>query len=199
MTFSLLFVDDHPLYREGLRRALLDAMPDLRVIDVPDGPSALAALAANAELDLCLVDYRLADADGLELLAEIGRLFPAVARGVLCSAPTGEVAARAKDAGCLACLSKDRSAASLVTALSSLRDGHAVFDVPPTPTTVRRLTERRVEILRHAAGGLTNQEIADRLGISERTVKDHWSYIFLQLDVTSRAEAVSRAHRAGLL
>lgn len=199
MTFTLLFVDDHPLYREGLRRAVLDAMPELRVIDVADGAGAMASLATNADIDLCLVDFRLADEDGLSLLSAIGKQFPAVARGVLCSAPTGEVAARAKDAGCLACLSKDRSASSLVDALRALRDGHAVFDVPPTPTTVHRLTERRVEILRLASGGATNQEIADRLGISERTVKDHWSYIFLQLDVTSRAEAVGRAHRAGLL
>ena len=135
MTFSLLFVDDHPLYREGLRRALLDAMPELRVIDVADGAGAVASLSANADIDLCLVDFRLADEDGLSLLSAIGKQFPAVARGVLCSAPTGEVAARAKDAGCLACLSKDRSASSLVEALGALRDGHAVFDVPPTPTT----------------------------------------------------------------
>jgi DNA-binding NarL/FixJ family response regulator len=199
MTFSLLFVDDHPLYREGLRRALLDAIPTLRVLDVADGATALQTLKDDGNIDLCLVDYRLSDEDGVGVLEQIGKRFPDVARGLLCSAPTGELAARVRDSGCLACLSKDRSAASLAEALGRLFEGHEVFDVAPTPTTARRLTAKRVDILRLAAKGLTNQEIADQLGITERTVKDHWSYIFLQLDVTSRVEAVSRAHRAGLL
>ena len=199
MTQTLIFVDDHPLYREGLRRTLRDQLPELVVLDAADGEIALALLKAFPETDLCLVDYRLGSADGLSLIETIGREFPGVARGLLCSAPSSDIAARAEKLGCVACLSKDRDAAALVHALRTLFGGCPVFDVEPVPSAESRLSAKRLEILRLAAKGLTNPEIAELLSTSERAIKDHWGYIFLQLEVASRAEAVSRAHRSGLL
>lgn len=198
--YTLLFVDDHPLYREGVRRALSEAMPTLRIVLADGQTSALAVLASDADIDLCLSDFNLPDGDGLSLLGRVAQQHPTVARGLLCGEPDGAMARQARSLGCVACLSKDRDIASLVDALKTLFNGGAVFDVDPSqamggPT----LSDKRKDILRLAAKGLSNKEISQLLGISERTVKDHWAAIFDQMGVSNRTEAVSQALRERLL
>lgn len=202
-THSLLFVDDHPLYREGMRRTLAEALPELRVFVAEDEPSALATLKSNAEVDLCLADYRLGQSDGIALLRRIGADHPDVARGLLCAALTPELVQNAKAIGCVACLSKDRDAERLADALRRLFGGHTVFDEPVARRTAdgdpRTLSARRMEVLRLAAAGMSNKEIGRKLGIVERSVKDHWARIFEQLGVSTRTEAVGVAFRRNLL
>lgn len=198
--YTLLFVDDHPLYREGVRRALTDAMPALRIVLASGTVSALEVLGAEPDIDLCLSDFQLPDGDGLMLLGQVARQHPTVARGLLCGAPDPAMARQAKALGCVACLSKDRDIASLGEALHQLFDGGSVYDVEPAAVmAVVALSDKRKEILRLAAKGLSNKEISALLGISERTVKDHWSYIFEQMGVSNRTEAVSQALRERLL
>jgi DNA-binding NarL/FixJ family response regulator len=198
--YTLLFVDDHPLYREGVRRALTDAMPELRIVLASGTVSALEVLAAEPDIDLCLSDFQLPDGDGLMLLGQVARQHPTVARGLLCGAPDPAMARQATSLGCVACLSKDRDIASLGEALRKLFDGGSVYDVEPAAVmAVVALSDKRKEILRLAAKGLSNKEISALLGISERTVKDHWSYIFEQMGVSNRTEAVSQALRERLL
>lgn len=198
--YTLLFVDDHPLYREGVRRALSDAMPDLRILLADGHASALQVLAADQDIDLCLADFQLPDGDGLALLGQVARRHPTVARGLLCGSPDPAMARQAQLLGCVACLSKDRDIASLGEALRSLFEGGSVYDVAPSPElSVVSLSDKRKEILRLAAKGLSNKEISALVGISERTVKDHWSYIFEQMGVSNRTEAVSQALRERLL
>jgi len=196
---SLLFVDDHPLYREGIRRTLVETLAGLRVqvADTPD--NALLALRAEPDTDLCLADYRLRDADGLSLLERVGVEFPTVARGLLCAALTPELVQRARAIGCVACLSKDRNADGLAEALNMLFDGGTVFDTSNPEGSERIVTAKRLEILRLAAAGMTNKDIARKLGIAERSVKDHWAHLFEQLEVSTRAEAVGMAYRRNLL
>jgi DNA-binding NarL/FixJ family response regulator len=198
--YSLLFVDDHPLYREGVRRALTDAMPELRIVLASGTVSAMEVLAAEPDIDLCLSDFQLPDGDGLMLLGQMARLHPTVARGLLCGAPDAAMARQATALGCVACLSKGRDIASLGEALRKLFDGGSVYDVAPAAVmAVVALSDKRKEILRLAAKGLSNKEISALLSISERTVKDHWSYIFEQMGVSNRTEAVSQALRERLL
>ncbi|HIV70969.1 MAG TPA: response regulator transcription factor [Candidatus Aquabacterium excrementipullorum] len=198
--YTLLFVDDHPLYREGVRRALSDAMPGLRILLADRNASAQTVLAAEPEIDLCLSDFQLPDGDGLALLGQVARQHPTVARGLLCGAPDAAMARQAQMLGCVACLSKDRDIASLGDALRTLFEGGSVYDVAPAPALgTTSLSDKRKEILRLAAKGLSNKEISGLLGISERTVKDHWSYIFEQMGVSNRTEAVSQALRERLL
>lgn len=195
---TLVFVDDHPLYREGLQRALRDAMPGLRVLVAEGRHSALALLAREPDADLCLSDFTLADGDGLALLGELRAAQPALARGLLCAAPDAAMARRAKELGCVACLSKDRDIQGLVDALVALFDGGMVFDVAPASGPAH-LSDKRREVLRLAAKGLSNKEISALMGISERTVKDHWASIFERLGASNRTEAVSQAMRDRLL
>jgi len=198
--YTLLFVDDHPLYREGVRRALCDAMPSLRVLLADRVSTALTVLASDADIDLCLSDFTLPDGDGLGLLGCAAREHPLVARGLLCGAPDGAMARQAKALGAVACMNKERDIQSLGLALQTLFDGGMVFDVEPLPVVAgSSLSDKRKDILRLAAKGLSNKEISALLGISERTVKDHWAYIFDQLGVSNRTEAVSQALRERLL
>ena len=197
---TMLLVDDHPLYREGMLRALHDTLPALCVRLAGDSTTALVVLRGLPDLDLCVADYRLPESTGLQLLEAVGRSFPLVARALIGSVLTPEMARRAQLIGCVACLSKDRDAAQMSAALQTLFDGGTVFDVPPeTAAGTGGLSERRMEVLRLAAAGFTNRDIAMRLSVSERTVKDHWSYIFEQLRVANRVEAVTRAIQSQLL
>ena len=193
----LLFVDDHPLYGAGVRLTLEAALPELEVLIARTAAEALTLLASGLDVDLCLADLRLERENGFDLLERVRRLWPMVARGILCAEPTAEIARQARALGCIACLSKARDMEGLVGALDALFNGDEVFDAESERSV--GLSERRQMVLAFAARGLSNKEIARQLGITERTVKDHWSCIFEQMDVANRAEAVSRAHELRLI
>ena len=84
---TMLFVDDHPIYREGLQRAFMDALPDLRILTAAGSDAALELLAVTDDIDFCLSDYRLTDGDGASLLEEVRRRYPEIAIGLLCADP----------------------------------------------------------------------------------------------------------------
>lgn len=193
----LLFVDDHPLYRSGVQLTLARAMPDLMVELKSSSEEALSYLSAEPNVDLCLADFRLGGSDGLSLLDEVGRRWPTIARGLLCSDPTADLSRRARAIGCVACLSKARDMDALVDALANLFQGGAVFDGDEVPSAA--LSDKRRQVLELAARGKSNKAIARELGCTERTVKDHWARIFERLAVANRAEAISRAHELRLL
>lgn len=197
---SLLFVDDHPIYRDGLVRVLHLALPDLTITPVEGTAAALAHIDRGAEPDLCLTDYRLADGDGLALLVALRQRLPSMAVGILCADPAAWLVQRARAAGAVACLSKDRDAAALAAAIETLFDGGVVFDDGPRLHPAGPpFSLRRREILSMAAEGLLDKQIGDRLGITESTVRNHWQHMFTRLDVSNRTEAVSRAIRLGLI
>jgi DNA-binding NarL/FixJ family response regulator len=193
----LLFIDDHPLYRAGVGLALERSMPDLEIVLAGSAAEAIKVLEGGLDVDLCLSDLRLPGEDGFTLLEEVGARWPSIARGVLCAEPSAEIARRARTLGCVACLSKSRDIEDLTGALALLFTGEEVFDVESAGDIDLSLRRRRV--LEMAAKGLSNKEIGRELGISERTVKDHWAGIFGQLEVANRVEAVSRAHQLRLI
>lgn len=195
---TLLFIDDHPLYREGLQRSLRAAMPDLVVRTSPGYRATLDMRADLADVDLCLADYRLPDGDGVSLLTEIKRIAPSIAIGLLCAEPSASLAMRVRALGGVACLSKDRDTAGLVDALDTLFDGGEVFDQQTIPGS-GSLSMRRRELLVLAGEGLLDKQIGDRLSITESTVRNHWQHIFSQLGVGNRTEAVTKAIRLGLI
>ena len=189
MSNTLLFVDDHPIYRDGLSFALSQRMPDLHVLTASNGAEAID-LTLHAEVDLVLSDYRLPDEDGISVLRRISTVDPSVALGLLCADLTPSLARRASAIGAIACLSKEHDVDALATILQRLFQGNPVFDVDIEGFDTRPLTEHRIRIIRFAARGLSNKEIARELSITERTVKDHWTQIFEQLNVSRRIQAI---------
>lgn len=197
---TMLFVDDHPIYRDGLKLTLNETLPDLTILTADGVKSGLSMLDSTPNIDLCLADYRLPDGDGIALIEEARRRHPLIAVGLLCAEPTAIVIARARQAGAIACLSKDRDTEALAVALDLLFAGGEVFDDKPLPAShYATLSIRRRELLMLAADGLLDKQISDRLGITESTVRNHWQHIFTRLQANNRTEAVTKALRLGLI
>jgi DNA-binding NarL/FixJ family response regulator len=196
----ILFVDDHPIYREGVRRAIEGSRSEVQIFTAEGTGTALRLLAETPEIDLCLTDQRLQDGDGVSLARQIRELYPSIAVGLLCAEPTLSLVDQMKTIGAVACLSKDRDTASLCEAIDTLYNGGALFD-----DILRRiggnqsLSLRRRELLMFASQGMLDKQIGDKMGISESTVRNHWQHIFTQLNVSNRTEAVTTALRRGLI
>lgn len=198
-TYSLLFIDDHPIYRNGVVYALRDRMPDVAIHDVASLEAACEVLGRE-DIDLVLADYRLEVGDGIDALREIRARHPSIACGIISGEMSGQLSRLARDIGVVALLSKKRDVEALIDAVQSVIAGACVFDDQAlTANGSIPLTERRLEILRLAALGQSNKEIARRLDVSERTIKDHWSHILSRLEVSNRTQAVGAALRQGLI
>jgi DNA-binding NarL/FixJ family response regulator len=195
---TMLFVDDHPIYRDGLQRAVTEALPGLRILVADGTSSALELLSVTDDIDFVLSDYRLVGGDGVTLLEEVRRRYPGIAIGLLCADPTEAVIAKVKAAGAVACLSKDRDTDALAAAIDTIFNGGTVFDDSPLPHS-GTLSIRRREILLLAGNGQLDKQIGERLCISESTVRNHWQHIFTRLQASNRTEAVAKAMRLGLI
>jgi DNA-binding NarL/FixJ family response regulator len=195
----LLFVDDHPVYRDGIRRTLEAGVPDLRVTVAADAPDALRALREDGPIDLCLSDYLLPGENGLSLVTRIRELDPTIAVGILCAEPGEALADGVRAIGGAACLSKEMATDDLVAAVAAIFEGDEVFVTSRVAGEDRGVSERRRRILLAASKGLADKQISEQLGISESTVRDHWSHIFRRLGVNNRTEAVAQAVRARLI
>ncbi|MCS6963719.1 MAG: response regulator transcription factor [Thermoflexus sp.] len=202
MPIRVVLADDHPPLRLGLR-ALLSASPDFEVVgEAGDGETALALLE-RLQPDVAVLDIRLPQRDGLTIAREIRRRGWPI-RVLLLSAYEDEALIQeALAIGVDGYLLKQEDVETIAAAVRSAAQGLAAFSRPVLAKmrTLRGegLTEREREILALAAEGLTNRAIAQRLGISPRTVEYHLSQIFGRLGVSDRAAAVREALRRGWL
>ncbi len=194
---TILFVDDHPIFREGFCRTLEAEIADLSVLCAPDAATTLDMVRSEPDIDLLLTDYKLPDQDGLALIAEVRRSFPTIAVGLLCADLPFALLARARALGVVLCMSKGRPSGNLVAALRIVFDGGQAFE--DVPAVGGPISPRRQDILMLASKGHSDKVIGDRLGVSENTVRNHWKWIFDQLDVSSRTEAVGKAIRQGMI
>ena len=206
----LAIADDQALVRGGLR-ALLDGFAQLQVaVEAEDGASLLAALATQA-VDVVLSDIRMPGMDGFALLEALRAAGIATPVILLTTFDEPELALRAAAAGARGFLLKDASPEDLLEAISRVAAGETLLaPVSTDPVRARyayrdqseptdTFSEREVAILRLLAGGYSNREIADALGLAEGTVKNHLSTILSKLGVRDRTRAVLKALEAGLL
>lgn len=210
MPIRILIADDHIIIREGLR-ALLRTEPDFEVVgEAADGESAVAqALALKP--DVILLDMVMPRLDGLAAILLIKQNQPEARILVLTSFSEDDKVFPAIKAGALGYLLKDTSPADLLRAIRDVSRGeaslhpaiarkviHELERPPHRPPTPDPLTEREVEVLQLIAQGLPNQEIAERLNISERTVRTHVSTILSKLHLANRTQAALYAIHTGL-
>lgn len=195
----ILFVDDHPIYRDGLRRALEARIEGLEVAVASGATDARDKLAADASIALVLADYRLVDGDGLELISGLRASHADVAVGLLCGEPTQALAAQVRAIGGVACLPKELGTEELTDAVESILDGEEVFPSPVAGPGAPLMSERRRDILTFASKGWPDKVIGEELGITESTVRNHWHHIFRRLGVNNRTEAVTRALRQKII
>lgn len=200
----ILIADDHPLFRAALRAAAAAAVPDASIDEAADLGVALAALEAEPETDLALLDLHMPDSRGLTGLAAIRAQFPAVAVLVVSAHDDPAVVRRALDHGAAGFIPKSAPPERIADALRSVlacgrwvpeEMSHAVAAQrgdPEDAALARRLgtlTGQQFRVLGQLAEGRLNKQIADALGIQERTVKAHVSAIFEKLGVRNRTQA----------
>ncbi len=195
-TTTALVVEDHPLYRDALVNTVLGAGLGLRCRAVTTAAQARCELAPHGPFALVLADQRLPDGDGISLLAELAQTI--AIRVLLSGLDEPRLINQARLLGINAYLSKTLPPEAMVHALRRVMAGETSYprvhaSTPPS------LTERQLEVLRQVGRGRSNREIAARLGLGERTVKDHLSIIFIRLGVGNRAEAVAQAGALGLI
>jgi DNA-binding NarL/FixJ family response regulator len=202
----VLIVDDHPVVRDGLR-GVLDGEPDMQVVgEAGHGAEALARVRA-AGVDVVLMDLRMPTMGGVEAIKELRRIAPEVRVLVLTTYDTDRDVLPAIEAGATGYLLKDTPRDELVRAVRAAHRGEAVL----SPAVAGRLmgqvrapvqdalSARELEVLRLVAAGWTNREAAQRLFISEATVKTHLLHVYAKLEVRDRASAVAAGYQRGLL
>jgi DNA-binding NarL/FixJ family response regulator len=214
---KILIVDDHPLYREGVMTALRGQPLQALVLGASSASEALRILDDDPTVDLVLVDLRLGKEDGLEGLKQIGSRHPPIARMLISGHESPGIVRAAMGAGAQGFLSKSLSIGQVLRAIHTVLDGGVSWPTssqsPPAaepdtvPATDSRgpaavshgLTLRQLEVLSLLGRGNSNAEIAEALGIGERTAKAHMKAIFGALGVDTRVKAVIRARELGLL
>jgi DNA-binding NarL/FixJ family response regulator len=214
-TIRVVVADDQELVRSGFRM-ILEARPDLEVVgEAGDGAEA-ARLVERLQPDIVLMDVRMPQVDGLEATRRIVASGSTARVIVLTTYDVDEFVFAALRAGASGFMLKDVRPADLVEAIRVVARGDALLapsvtrrlldrfaDALPAagaerPTDLGALTERELEVLRLVALALTNAEIAQRLVLTEATVKTHVSSILRKLDLRDRVQAVVLAYDVGL-
>jgi len=207
----VLVVDDHPLYREGLVMAL-DTMDQVEVVgQAADGTTAVE-MATSLAPDVVIMDLHLPGMSGVEATRQLLACRPDTGVLVLTMLEGDESLFAAMRAGARGYVLKGADRGEIERALRTVAAGEVVFSSgvaasvtawfraggSTTQEPFPELTEREREVLDLVARGLTNTEIAARLVLSDKTVRNHVSNVFAKLHVTNRSGAVARARDAGL-
>ena len=208
----ILLADDHILVRQGTRE-LLEQERDLEVVgEAGDGEEAVRLVSTKCP-DVAIVDIAMPKLNGIEATKQIKMLHPATAILVLTAYDDDEYIFALLEAGAAGYLLKDVPISELIKAIRAVDAGEAVlhpaiarkvvnrFSQPAgelaQESALEQLTGRETEVLRLAATGMTNRQIAGELAISVRTVQVHLSNIFDKIGAGSRTEAVLHALRRG--
>lgn len=200
---TILTADDHPLIREGLA-AVLRAESGLQVVaEAANGEEAIEAYA-RLHPDIVLMDLRMPVMDGLTATRAILADDPNARIIVLTTYDGDEDIHRALAAGARGYLLKDMMRTDLLNVIRAVHRGQRGIPAPVAARLAQHtphigLTPREVEVLRLVAEGLSNAQIAERIGRTEGTVKVHLKNILQKLDVKDRTEAVTTALRRGFI
>ena len=202
----LLIVDDHPVVRDGLR-GMFEGEEGFEVVaEATNGADAISKARAH-DPDVVLMDLRMPEMDGVSAIRKMTELGIPARVLVLTTFDTDSDVLPAIEAGATGYLLKDAPRDELLRAVRSAAAGEAVL----SPSVAARLldqvrqpvketvSQRELEVLQLVASGATNRDVAERLFVSEATVKTHLLHIYAKLGVNDRAAAVGAAFEKGLL
>jgi NarL family two-component system response regulator LiaR len=209
---KILIADDHAVVREGTRQ-ILEKEPDFEVVaEACDGEEAVE-MASRTKPDVAIVDIAMPRMDGIEATRRIKKLNSSIAVLILSAYDDDQFVFSLLEAGAAGYLLKSVRGKEIVEAVRQVYAGESVLH----PTIARKvlnrfvpapgasqqqkpqeiLSQRELEVLKLASKGLSNQDIADKLTLSLRTVQAHLGHIFNKLQVSSRTEAVVHALKQG--
>ena len=209
---TVLIVDDHAVVRQGVR-AFLELQPDIAVVGDAEGGAEAVRLAAALAPDVALIDILMPSMDGVETTRQVRGVSPRTQVIALTSYHEDEHLFPALRAGALSYLLKDVEPEALALAVRRAARGESVLHPRVAARVVEavrqgsaeaqnlflELSERELEVLRLIAAGLANAAIAERLWISEKTVKGHVGNILGKLHILDRTQAAVLAWREGLV
>lgn len=207
MAISVLVVDDHPVFRKGVR-ALLEGSGDIRVVGEAGTGAEGIALAASLRPDIVIMDLMLPDMNGLEATGHIHQHTPDSRVLVLTSNNESDALVPALKAGATGYVLKSETRLELVNAVRAIAQGKPLVPVEFTSSLVSALVEkqpldlltaREMDVLRLIARALNNAEIATRLSIGEGTVKTHLNAILGKLHLVDRTQAALYALKHNLV
>ena len=206
----IVIADDHVLVRQGIR-AFLETHADLEIVGEAEDAAGATELCAEQQPHVALVDLVM-PGGGVEATRAIRKASPQTQVVLLTSFEDAQQIVAAVQAGALSCLLKDIDADALADTLRKAARGEAILHprvaamlmdtlrhgAEPGSAALQSLSQREREVLTLMAEGLSNQTIADRLGIGEKTVKTHVSNVLGKLNVSDRTQAAVYAWKSGL-
>jgi two-component system, NarL family, response regulator DegU len=211
VSIRLMLADDHRMLREGLRRSMTDQGFDV-VGEARDGDEAVR-LAEELQPDVILMDVTMPEMDGVEACRQVRGQLPSIRVVMLTMHADQEVLAAAIRAGASGYLVKDCSTEEIASAVRMAVSGETVLSPQlaasmlnevrkldePADEDTRVVTRREEEVLQLIADGCSTPEVAERLFISQKTVKNHLASIYQKLDARDRTQAVLAAVRMGIV
>lgn len=206
----IVIADDHVLVRQGIR-AFLETHPDLEIVGEAEDAAGAAQLCESQKPDVALVDLVM-PGGGIEATRAIRTSSPQTQVVLLTSFEDVQQIVAAVQAGALSCMLKDVDADALADTLRKAARGEAMLHprvagklmdalrrgAEPGNELLQTLSQREREVLTLMADGFSNQQIAERLGIGEKTVKTHVSNVLGKLNVNDRTQAAVYAWKSGL-
>jgi DNA-binding NarL/FixJ family response regulator len=211
-SLRVLVADDHPFFRDGLR-SLLTSSPDTELVGEASTGEEAISLVSELQPDVVLMDIQMPGISGIEATRKIVQECPRVRILVVTMFEDDGTVFRAMRAGARGYLLKGANYAEMLRALKAVGNGEAIFspgiatrltnffaDIRPasSPQVFPELSDREREVLDLIAQGHKNSEIAKRLYLSPKTVRNHVSNILSKLQVVDRTQAIIRAREAGL-
>lgn len=203
----ILLADDHHLVREAIASYLTRAAADIVCIEAADFQQVRERLADGTAFDLVILDYHMPGMNGLAGLDEVKQSLPQIPIAILSGAMDAQAAERALERGAAGVIMKNLRGTALLTALRLMAAGEtyvprSVVDALPGRRAARpsfdNLTPRELDCIEHLVRGSPNREIAERLAISEITVKLHLNSAFKKMGARNRSDAVRIAMLQGM-
>jgi DNA-binding NarL/FixJ family response regulator len=201
---TCLIVDDHEVVREGLRLSLSRA-PHIRVVGEAGDGAAAVSLAERRRPDVVIMDVRMPGMDGLEATKELVERVPEAAVLIFTAYSERSLLTRGLESGAKGYVLKEAPHQTLVRAIEKVSEGEGYIDPALMPAFLSGkdredlLTAREREILQLLADGMSNADVAEKLFISQETVKSHVRHILAKLEADTRTQAVAIALREAII
>jgi DNA-binding NarL/FixJ family response regulator len=199
---TVYVIDDHPLMRDALTMLVHRVKPGLKIIPIHKLNVVESIVEKNGLPELFCLDLQLPDTLGMSGVQVLKAKFPDVPLAVVTSASASEFETRCLEAGANAFIEKSNSPTQIIAALRSLlvsEEEEAAAEEAATPAGPTKLSKRQKQLILMLDQGLSNREIAEKLVISEHTVKVHFWRLFRRLGVNSRTQALHFARTNGWL
>ena len=198
---TVYVIDDHPLMRDALTMLLHRVKPGLKIIPIHKLNVVESTVEKNGAPELFCLHLQLPDTLGMSGVQVLKAKYPDVPLAVVTSSSASEYEARCLEAGADAFIEKSNSPAQIIAALRSLlvTEEQAAIEDAATPAGPTKLSKRQKQLILMLDQGLSNRDIAEKLDISEHTVKVHFWRLFRRLGVNSRTQALHFARTNGWL